>query len=225
MSAIAQQLGAVRERIARATERAGRPRGAARLVAVTKTFGADAIEAAYAAGQRCFGENYAQELDAKAAVFAALPGAEVRVIGNVQRRKVKGLLAHPFVVAIESVDDGALAQEIEKRAAALGRSIEVLIQVNVGREPQKSGCLPEALGALVAEIRALPHLRLTGLMTVPPHTDDPEGARPHFRALRALADAHGLPECSMGMSHDLEVAVSEGASLVRVGTAIFGARG
>lgn len=225
MTAVAKNLAEVRARIAKAAEAAGRDPGAIRLLAVTKTFPAEVIAAAHAAGQRVFGENYAQEIDQKAATFAGLAGAEVRVIGNVQRRKVKGLLAHPFVVAIETVDDAALAGEIEKRAAALGRTVEVMIQVNVGREPQKSGCLPEALGALVTSVRALSHLRLTGLMTVPPHTEDPEGARPFFRALKELAAAHGLSELSMGMSHDLEVAVSEGATSVRIGTAIFGARG
>jgi hypothetical protein len=225
MTDVGKNLSEVHARIAGAATAARREPGSVRLVAVTKTFSPEVIEAAHAAGQRVFGENYAQEIDAKAATFARLPGVEVRVIGNVQRRKVKGLLAHPFVVAIETVDDAALATELEKRAAALGRTVEVMIQVNVGREPQKSGCLPEALGALVAAVRALPHLRMTGLMTVPPHTEDPEGARPHFRALRALAAEHGLSELSMGMSHDLEVAVSEGATSVRIGTAIFGARG
>lgn len=221
---IAERLAAVHARLDAAVAKAGRPAGSVRLVAVSKTFGAAAVVEAHAAGQRVFGENYAQEIDEKAAAVAPLAGLEVRVIGNVQRRKVKGLLSHPFVVAIETVDDAALANEIEKRAAALDRVLEVMIQVNVGREPQKSGCAPEALAKLVAHVRALPHLRLTGLMTVPPHTDDPEGARPHFRALRELAAQHRLTELSMGMSHDLEIAVAEGATSVRIGTAIFGQR-
>lgn len=219
---IAQNLTAVRERIARAELASGRAPGSVQLVAVSKTFDADAVRAAYAAGQRVFGENYAQEIDAKAAAFGALPGIEVRFIGHAQSRKVKGLLE--VVSAIDTVDGASLALEIDKRARARKRSVEVMIQVNVGREPQKSGCLPEDLPALISAVRALPALRLTGLMTVPPHTEDPEGARPFFRALRELAAAAKLIELSMGMSHDLEVAISEGATQVRIGTAIFGAR-
>ncbi len=219
---IAENLAAVRSRIARAERASGRAEGSVKLVAVSKTFDADAVRAAYAAGQRVFGENYAQEIDAKAEAFASLPGVEVRFIGHAQSRKVKGLLQ--VVSAIDTVDSASLALEIDKRARAGKRMVEVLIQVNVGREPQKSGCLPEDLPALVTAVRALPQLRLTGLMTVPPHTDDPEGARPFFRALRELAITANLTELSMGMSHDLEVAIREGATQVRIGTAIFGAR-
>jgi PLP dependent protein len=221
---IAQHLAEVHERIERAAARAARAPSSIRLTAVSKTFGAEAIALAYASGQRVFGENYVQELEEKAQKLGALPDLELRFIGNLQRRKVKTLLSCPLVTAIETVDDAALADEIEKRSSALGRTVEVMLQVNVGREPQKSGCAPEDVGALIEHVRGLPHLLLSGLMTVPPHTEDPEGARPFFRELRELAQAHGLPELSMGMSHDLEVAVSEGATRVRVGTAIFGAR-
>jgi len=219
---IAANLAAVRERIARAEQASGRAPGSVRLVAVSKTFDADAVRAAYAAGQRVFGENYAQEISAKAEAFHSLDGIEVRFIGHAQSRKVKGLLE--VVSAIDTVDDASLALEIDKRARAARRTVEAMIQVNVGREPQKSGCLPEQLPALIRAVRALSSLRLTGLMTVPPHTEDPEGARPYFRALRELANTEQLTELSMGMSHDLEVAVSEGATSVRIGTAIFGAR-
>lgn len=219
---IAENLAAVRERIARAELASGRAPGSVRLVAVSKTFDVDAVRAAYAAGQRLFGENYAQEVSAKADAFHALDGIAVRFIGHAQSRKVKGLL--DVVSAIDTVDDESLALEIDKRARAARRTVEVMIQVNVGREPQKSGCLPGQLPALVRAVRALPTLRLTGLMTVPPHTEDPEGARPYFRSLRELANTHQLTELSMGMSHDLEVAVGEGATSVRIGTAIFGAR-
>lgn len=222
---LARRLAEVHARIERAARTSGREPSSIALTAVSKTFDAQAVSDAHAAGQRVFGENYAQEVDEKAPGLRGLPGVEVRFIGNLQRRKVKGLLSCPELSAIETVDDASLADEIEKRAAALGRTVEVMIQVNVGREAQKSGCLPEALEALVAHVRTLEHLRLTGLMTVPPHTEDPEGARPFFRALRELAATHGLSELSMGMSHDLEVAVSEGATRVRIGTAIFGARG
>lgn len=221
---LVDRLAAVRERIARAERAASRAEESVRLVAVTKTFGPEVVHEALAAGIRVFGENYAQEVAEKAEAFASVAGVSVHFIGNVQSRKVKGLLAVPALSAIETVDDLKLAREIDTRAAALGRTIEVMLQVNVGREPQKSGCAPEDVAALVAGVRALPHLRLTGLMTVPPHTEDPEGARPFFRALREHAERHALRELSMGMSHDLEIAIAEGATSVRIGTAIFGAR-
>jgi pyridoxal phosphate enzyme (YggS family) len=221
---IAQHLTEVHQRIELAARRAGRDPSSIRLTAVSKTFGAEAIVLAHASGQRVFGENYVQEIEEKASKLGALPELELRFIGNLQRRKVKTLLSCPLVTAIETVDDAALADEIEKRSSALGRTVEVMLQVNVGKEPQKSGCSADALGPLIDHVRVLPHLRLSGLMTVPPHTEDPEGARPFFRELRELARVHGLSELSMGMSHDLEVAVSEGATRVRIGTAIFGAR-
>lgn len=219
---IAVGLRAVEARIAAACTRAGRERSSVTLVAVSKTQPDDAVRAAYDAGQRVFGENYAAALTQRAALVRTLPGASLRFIGHLQRNKVRAVLDTDAVV--ETVDSPRLAVAIDTEARARRRVWPVLVQVNVGREPQKAGCDPDALPTLVAAIRALPGLELQGLMTVPPHTDDPEGARPHFRALRELAAAHGLTTLSMGMSHDLEVAIVEGATHVRIGTAIFGER-
>lgn len=220
--AIAEGLAHVRDRIAAACARAGRRRDEVRLLAVSKGHGADAIAAAYAAGQRDFGENYVQELSEKAAALADLPDLRLRFIGRLQRNKVKDVIrvAH----AIDSVDSLSLAQALSQRALANARTLSVLLQVNVDREPQKAGVLPEAVPELVAAVRALPALTLDGLMTIPRMADDPEQARPTFRALRGLALGSGLRELSMGMSDDFEVAIEEGATIVRVGTAIFGPR-
>lgn len=224
---IASALASVLSRIRAAEERAGRTPGSARLLAVSKTKPASAIREAYAAGQRAFGENYVQELVEKAKELADLPGLELHMIGHLQSNKAKQIAG--LVASVQTVHDAGIARELGKRAAAASRVLPVLIEVNVGGEEQKHGTTPEGLDAVVAAVRAEPALRLTGLMTVPPHTDDPEGARPYFRRLRELRDAHGgvalLPELSMGMTHDLEIAVEEGATIVRVGTAIFGERG
>ena len=222
--AIPRQLNAVRERIAAACTRAGRAPDAARLIAVSKGHAEAALAGAYGAGQRSFGESYVQELLRKAAGLAALPEIELRFIGRLQRNKVKDLLRVPQLRAVDCVDSLALAQALAERARAAGRTLEILLQVNVDREPQKAGVLPDALPALVAAVRALPALELRGLMVIPRAGDDPEQARPAFAALRAHARQHGLTELSMGMSDDLEVAVEEGATMVRVGTAVFGPR-
>lgn len=222
MTDVAASLRAVEARIAAACARAGRARSSVTLVAVSKTQPDEAVRAAFDAGQRVFGENYAAALASRATLVRSLPGASLRFIGHLQRNKVRDVLEAE--AAIETVDSERLAVAIDTEARARGRVWPVMLQVNVGREPQKSGCPPEAVAALVASVRALPGLQLEGLMTVPPHTDDPEGARPFFRALRELGVAHGLPGLSMGMSHDLEVAIAEGATHVRVGTAIFGER-
>ena len=220
---IAARLAEVRGRIAAAAERAGRSAEGVTLLAVSKTKSEAAIREAYAAGQRDFGENYVQELTAKAAALSDLPGLRWHLIGPLQRNKVKQVA--PIAALVHTVDRAALAEEIEKRAAAAGRVVPVLIEVNVGGEASKAGCPPGDAAALAAAVRAMPHLSLRGLMTIPPDTEDREEARPFFAALRALRDGiGGLPELSMGMSHDFEIAVAEGATIVRVGTAIFGAR-
>lgn len=219
---VAAGLRAVEARIASACARAQRARSEVTLVAVSKTHPDEAVRAAYDAGQRVFAENYAAALVSRAALVRTLPGASLRFVGHLQRNKVRAVLETG--AAIETVDSERLALAIDEGARARGVAWPVLLQVNVGREAQKSGCLPEDLPALVRAVRALAGLRLEGLMTVPPHTEDPEGARPHFAALRTLAAAHGLGALSMGMSHDLEVAIAEGATHVRVGTAIFGDR-
>jgi pyridoxal phosphate enzyme (YggS family) len=219
--ALADRLEAVRARIRGACERAGRAPSEVRLVAVSKFHGVAAMRAAYLAGQREFGENYAQELADKAAQLSDLPGLHFHFIGGLQRNKAKQLVGACQVV--ETLAGEAAARTLHERALAHGRALEVMLQVNVAGERQKSGVAPEQVGPLVALVRGLSALRLTGLMTIPP-ADDPERARACYRELRALAAQHGLPELSMGMSDDLEIAIEEGTTNVRVGTAIFGPR-
>ncbi len=216
---VADGLARVRERIERASARAGRSPGEVALVAVSKVHPASAVREAYEAGQRLFGENYVQELAEKAESLADLGELRWHFIGHLQRNKVKQVLRTGAV--IETVDSARLASEIDKRAPA---PVEVLLQVNVAGEAQKAGCDPSELAALVAQVRAMPRLALRGLMTIPPLGEEPEASRPFFARLRELGAEHGLRELSMGMSADLEVAIEEGATIVRVGTAIFGAR-
>jgi pyridoxal phosphate enzyme (YggS family) len=219
---VAERLASVRARIEAACARAGRNPGEVALVAVSKTHSAQQVRLAYEAGQRLFGENYVQELVAKAEALRDLPELRWHFIGHLQRNKAKEVAR--LSRCVETVDSVRLADALARRVDPSGAPIEVLVQVNVAREPRKSGCAPEELAAIIEHVRALPTLALRGLMTIPPLSADPEEARPHFRALRALAAAHGLRELSMGMSGDLEVAIEEGATIVRVGTAIFGPR-
>jgi len=219
---IASAIERVRLRIERACEQAGRDPGSVQLVAVSKGHPEEAIRAAYAAGMRVFGENYAQELTAKASALSDLRDIRWRFIGHLQRNKIK--LIEGARATVDTVDSARLAQALSTRAGASGTDLEVLLQVNVGGEVQKSGCTPDELPALVEAVRALPNITLRGLMTVAPHLDEVEATRPFFAALRGLAEANGLPELSMGMTHDLEQAVAEGATMLRIGTAIFGPR-
>jgi len=189
------------------------------LVAVSKTQPAEAIREAYAAGQRDFGENYAQEWRDKADALADLADLRWHFIGGLQTNKVKYLAGR--VAAIHTVDRVELAREISKRFAAKGAVARVYLEVNVGGEASKSGCAPDEVPALAAAVRALPAIEVVGLMAIPPPEDDP---RPHFRTLRALRDRLGLAGLSIGMSADWRVAVEEGSTCVRVGTAIFGER-
>jgi len=212
----------VRERIARACERSGRDPGGVKLIAVSKGHPAEVIRAAYDLGMRVFGENYAQELAAKASALSDLPDIQWRFIGHLQRNKIK--LIEEGRATVDTVDSVRLAEAISARAVARARDVEVLLQVNVGGESQKSGCAPTEVRQLVQAVRGLPNLVLRGLMTVAPELDDVDAARPFFAALRELAEAHGLSELSMGMTHDLEQAVEEGATMLRIGTAIFGPR-
>jgi pyridoxal phosphate enzyme (YggS family) len=198
--------------------RAALPAGVA-LVAVSKTQPAEAIREAYAAGQRDFGENYAQEWREKADALADLPDLRWHFVGSLQTNKVKYLAGR--VHAIHAVDREELAREISRRFAQKGAVARVLLEVNTGGEATKGGCPPAATPALAEAVRALPAVELAGLMCIPPPEDDP---RPHFQLLRRLRDALGLRELSMGMSADWRVAVEEGATLVRIGTAVFGER-
>ena len=213
---IAENLASVRERIRASCRRAGRDPDTVRLVAVSKGQPIEAVLAAFAAGQSVVGENYAQELHSKA---DALSEAEWHFIGALQTNKVKLVVGHAALV--HTCDRLALAKEIAKRAFSKNITQRILLEVNVGREPQKGGVLPEDLEALYAAVRELDALRCEGLMCLPPADQDP---RPHFRALRELRDRVGLRELSMGMTADFEVAIEEGATIVRVGTAIFGER-
>jgi PLP dependent protein len=223
---ISERVAEVCARIDEAAIRAGRSPGSVRLVAVSKTKPPEAIRAAYAAGQRDFGENYVQELTQKAEALADLPDVRLHFIGALQRNKAKQAVSAASV--IHTVDRAELAAELERHAGTLGRTVDVLLEVNVGGEASKAGCAPEAVPALLEAARRAPHLRVVGLMAIPPYLDDPEAVRPFFARLRALRDSleapELLPELSMGMSHDFHVAIEEGATIVRVGTAIFGAR-
>jgi PLP dependent protein len=225
---IASALSEVQARIREAARASGREPDAVKLIAVSKTHPATAIREAYAVGQRDFGENYAQELLQKAEALRDLTELRWHLIGHLQRNKVKQVA--PLVSLLHTVDSLELAHELDKRvsAATPARRLPVLVEVSIAGEEQKHGAAPEALAQLLAGIEALPALALRGLMCVPPFTEDAAAARPHFERLRALRDQHGgvsrLPELSMGMTHDLEQAVAAGATLVRVGTAIFGAR-
>jgi pyridoxal phosphate enzyme (YggS family) len=196
------------------------------LIAVTKGFGPDAVAAAARAGLTDVGENRVQEAVAKMDA-AAIPGLRWHLIGHLQRNKAK-LVPGRFAL-VHSVDALELADELDRRAAATGTDIAVLVQVNVAREPQKSGCDPDALPALARAVRQRKHLRLEGLMTMAPFTDDVDVQRRTFRGLRTLRDAlqeEGLwlPTLSMGMSADFATAVAEGATAVRLGTVLFGPR-
>ena len=213
---IAENLAAVQERIRSSCSRAARDPLSIQLVAVSKGQPIEAVLEAFAAGQTVFGENYAQELHAKA---DALPEAEWHFIGALQTNKVRIVVGHAALV--HTCDRLALARELSKRAFSNNLTQRVLLEVNVGREPQKGGGLPEEVEPLYAAVRELDALRCEGLMCMPPANQDP---RPHFRALRELRDRLGLRELSMGMSADYEVAIQEGATIVRVGTAIFGER-
>jgi pyridoxal phosphate enzyme (YggS family) len=227
VSELTTRIDAVRARIAQAVLRAGRPPGSVRLLAVSKRHPPTVVRQAHDLGLRSFGENYAQELVAKAAETGPLPELEWHMIGHLQTNKAR--LVAPVAAWVHTVDSAHLANALARRAAQLERSIQVLLEVNVSGDPAKSGCAPKDLGAVVEAVLAeAPVLKLRGLMTMPPYTDDPERARPVFAELRALQSLHGgpalLPELSMGMSHDLEIAIEEGSTIVRVGTAIFGRR-
>ena len=217
-------LREVRERIERACARARREPGSLRLIAVSKRHTPEAMRAAYAEGQREFGENYVQELVQKAEALRDLPDLRMHLIGRLQRNKVKDVLrVGDRLQSVDSVDSLRLAESLAERAAAAGRVLSVLVQVNVASEVQKAGVAEADLPELIAAISGWPSLSLAGLMVIPPDVE-PEQRRPYFQRLRQLAQLHGLRELSMGMSDDLEIAVEEGATQLRIGTAIFGER-
>lgn len=214
---IAANLAAVRERIAEAARHAGRDPAAVRLVAVTKTVGLDDVEILQALGVQHFGEN---RLEVAAPKIQAFQGdARWHMIGAMQRRKVRD--AVPLFDYVDAVDRLRLADELQKRCAENGVTMPVLIEVNVSGEAVKTGVAPEALPAALDAMAGLDRLEVRGLMTMAPFVADPEETRPVFARLRALAQTHGLAEVSMGMTNDYEVAVQEGATEVRIGTALF----
>lgn len=223
---VADRLAAVRDRIARAATAAQRDPASVRLIAVSKTKPASAIREAYAAGQRDFGENYAQELVEKAAELADLVDVRWHFIGHLQSNKAR--LVARVVHYVHTIDGKSLARELGKRVEkeGLGERLPVLVEVNVAGEAQKHGSSAVDLPDVLAAVEAEKALHLRGLMTMPPH--DLEGARRAFEALASLRSLHGgparLPELSMGMTEDLEIAVACGSTMVRVGTAIFGSR-
>jgi pyridoxal phosphate enzyme (YggS family) len=229
---IPANVAQVRERIAAAAIRAGRDPKAVTLMAVSKTFAPERIREAYQVGLRVFGENRVQEFSRKLAVLRDLPEAEWHMIGHLQSNKAAH--AAQAFAAVDSLDSLMLAEKLNASAEKLGKKLPVLIEINVGGETSKTGLAPESreLEDLLNAAPGLAHLEFRGLLTIPPITPDPEAARPHFRKLRALQKqitGRNLPALpmavlSMGMSHDFEVAIEEGSTCVRLGTAIFGER-
>ena len=226
---IADRLAGIRERIAAAARSAGRDPSSIRLVAVSKTFPIEAIREAYAAGQRDFGENRVQEALQKMSTGADLP-IRWHLLGHLQTNKARK--AGPAFSTIHSIDSVELLQKIDAAAAESGRTPELLVQVDLAGEATKFGVPPAEAGRVFEAASRCTAARITGLMTLPPVPESPEDARPWFRRLRELRDgwvAAGIPapmlaELSMGMSADFDVAILEGATIVRVGTAIFGSR-
>jgi PLP dependent protein len=228
-SDIALRLNGVRERIAGAAQRSGRLPSSVRLVAVSKTFPIEAVRAAAACGQLDFGENKVQEGQAKILAAGSLP-LRWHLIGHLQSNKARK--AATLFDVIHSIDSVDLLRKVDDAATSIGRPVDVLIQVDLAREPTKHGAPAAEVPAIIDAARACKAARLTGLMMLPPAVDDPEEARSHFAAVRGLRDQYvrqGVPasmlgELSMGMSNDFEVAIEEGATIVRVGSAIFGER-
>jgi hypothetical protein len=221
METLAQRLAEVRLRIARAADRAHRDPSEIMLLAVTKVFPAQVIRDAYALGLREFGENYVQEFEGKLPEVSGLDGARFHLIGHLQSNK--SARAAELFQCIQTVDSPKLARRLNEA----GKALDVLLEVKLSPEQAKAGAAPEELPDLIAAVRACANLRLLGLMTMPPWSADQEQSRPYFRRLRELGEQHGraqLPHLSMGMSHDLEAAIEEGATIVRVGTALFGRR-
>jgi pyridoxal phosphate enzyme (YggS family) len=229
---IAENISALEEKLTRAAKRAARGPSEIALMAVTKTHPPERIREAYNAGLRLFGENRVQEFAAKASAVSDLAAAKWHMIGHLQSNKAPK--AAELFSAIDSIDSLKLAEKLNTAAQSLNKTLEVLVEVNVGGEAAKSGLALDSpeLENLLTAAPSLEALKIRGLMTVPPHTEDPEGARPYFRQLRTLRDkiaARKLPAVSMdtlsmGMSHDFEVAIEEGSTCIRIGTAIFGER-
>jgi pyridoxal phosphate enzyme (YggS family) len=223
---IAENIENVRRRVVSSCERSGRNPADVTLLAVTKTFPPGDVRSCLAAGLRDLGENYVQELVKKQAEIAD-PTARWHFIGHLQRNKVREIIA--LVHMIHSVDSIRLGEEISAQASRLGRTIDLLVEVNTSGEPTKFGVTPGATEGLVTRLKDLPAIRVVGFMTIGPFLPDPELSRPAFRILRQLQtdlrhDGFDLPHLSMGMSNDFEVAIEEGATMIRIGTLLFGKR-
>lgn len=219
----AQRLAAVESRIQAACEAAGRAREQVQLLAVSKFFPAEALAEAHAHGLRSFGESYIQEFAEKAAAVRQLAGVRVHLIGHLQSNKSRR--AAELFDCIHTVDSLKLLRRLDEQRGELGLSpLEIFLEVKLSSEESKQGAAPAEVPELVAAARQAKNLQLRGLMTMPPLADAAEEARPYFRQLREMAEREGLQELSMGMSDDLEVAIAEGATMVRVGTALFGRR-
>jgi pyridoxal phosphate enzyme (YggS family) len=224
---IAINLERVRNEVADACAQAGRRPEDVALMAVSKVHPAEALLEAYEAGQRLFGENRVQEAQGKAPVVLPLAGLELHLIGPLQNNKTSK--AAEIFHAVDTLDSAKTAERLNAAAAALGKTLRVLVEVKLSHEESKHGCAPEDLAALLEALAPLQNLHVGGLMTVPPWSEDAETARPYFQQLRRLRDEHcvrypTLTELSMGMSGDFRVAIEEGSTCVRVGTAIFGKR-
>jgi pyridoxal phosphate enzyme (YggS family) len=215
---LAVRLAQVGERMENACARAQRHPASVKLLAVTKVFGPEAIREAYELGLRDFGENYVQEMERKVPAIADLPDARFHLIGHLQSNKTKKAVR--LFSSVDSIDSVKLALRLDAESTA----VNTMIEVKLSEEETKSGANPAELSAIVDAIRSSRNLKLVGLMTVPPWSEDSETSRPYFAKLRHLAGQYGIPEISMGMSNDLEVAIEEGATWVRVGTALFGRR-
>jgi pyridoxal phosphate enzyme (YggS family) len=229
---IAENISQVRERIAAAARRAGRKADEITLMGVSKTFPAEAIREAYAAGVRVFGENRVQEFAGKIEALRELSDARWHLIGHLQTNKAAK--AVELFDAIDTVDSVRAAEKLNSSAGSSNRTLSILIEINIGGEQAKSGVAPDSdeLEKILSGASGWENLQVRGLMTVPPYTDEPEAARPHFQMLRRIRDriaSRSSPRVcmevlSMGMSHDFEIAIEEGSTCVRVGTAIFGTR-
>ncbi|MBZ5595196.1 MAG: YggS family pyridoxal phosphate-dependent enzyme [Acidobacteriia bacterium] len=215
---VRERLAEVRDRIERAAARAGRDPRSITLVAVTKVFPASAIFEAYEAGVRDFGENYVQEFETKAPEVRRLAGARFHLIGHLQSNKARR--AAELFHVIQTLDSAKLVWRLDEAAQPL----DIMLEVKLSPEQAKSGADTSELPAIIEAVRSSKNLRLLGLMTMPPWSDDAEPSRPYFQRLRELGSQHELPHLSMGMSHDFEVAIEEGATFIRIGTALFGKR-
>ena len=215
---IGERLARVRDRVALAARKVGRDPDRITIVAVSKVKPAADIVTAYEAGHRHFGESYVQEFQRKRAELPPLPGAVFHMIGRLQSNKTS--IASALFDVIQTVDSAKIAQRLDRT----GRPLDIFLEVKLSPEESKSGMAEEGIAQVKEEAESCEHLRVRGLMAMPPWCEDPEQSRPYFRRLRELVERHGLDELSMGMSHDFGVAIEEGATLIRVGTAIFGER-